>query len=137
MGSAGRLCVIESEPGLDAECRLGDWADQPLGHMFPEPELINSVSRVRREGRRVKMDKTAAGGAPLRCRCCKRGSWEMTEMRMVGGTPAQRCVVSSQLEDMREAIAHIRRGPAASGFSLILGLPILAKPSAVLPYTRY
>lgn len=73
-----------------AERLRGSWAGQPLGHMFPVPELRNSVSRVRREGKREKMDNTAAGGAPLMFRCCNRGSWEMTEMRIVGGTPAQR-----------------------------------------------
>lgn len=86
VGSTGRFCVIESA----AEPALGSWANQPLGHMFPVPELRNSVSRVCREGKRAKMDNTAAGGVPLRFKCCKRGSWEMTEMRIVGGTPAQR-----------------------------------------------
>lgn len=91
MGSTGRFCVIESP------AELACWANQPLGHMFPVLELRNSVSRERSEGKREKIDNTAAGGVPLRFRCCKRGSWEMTEMRIVGGTPAQRCAVSSQL----------------------------------------
>jgi hypothetical protein len=55
----------------------------------------------------------AALGAPLRQSSCKRGSFMKTEMRIVAGTPAQRCEWNKETERGKSK-APLRRVQGAS-----------------------
>ena len=55
------------------------------------PEPRNSVSRACRFGSDARMSGIAALGAPLRLSTRRRGNCERTDIRIVAGTPAQRC----------------------------------------------
>lgn len=55
------------------------------------PDPRNSVSSVIKLGRYGSKVGMAAEGAPLSRNSRSKGTWESTEIRIVGGTPAQRC----------------------------------------------
>lgn len=66
------------------------------GRYMPDPR--NSVSSVIRLGRYGSNVGMAAEGAPLRHNSRSKGTWESTEIKIVGGTPAQRCNQNSNVK---------------------------------------
>lgn len=62
------------------------------------PGPRNSVSNVIRLGRYGSKVGMAAEGAPFSRNCWSKGTCESTEIKIVGGTPAQRCNQNSGVD---------------------------------------